>query len=84
MNDSQPASWMDSLHAFPKLAEGIGQFMASFASLERFLWELYAIILGQPVGDMAIALLGHIDSFFNQADGHGKLSPLFCSCVRSA
>lgn len=53
---------MDSLHAFPKLAEGVGQFMASFASLERFLWELYGKILGTH-GDGAIAMLGHIESF---------------------
>src|SRR5208282_6305282 len=62
MNDEPYTSWMDSLHAFPRLAEGIGQFMASFASLERLLYELYGKILGNK-GDAAIAMLGHIESF---------------------
>lgn len=64
MSDPQEpyTSWMDSLHAFPKLAEGVGQFMAAFASLERFLWELYGEILGAN-GNAAIAMLGHIESF---------------------
>src|ERR1700687_4245108 len=64
MSDDDPASWMDSLHAFPELAQQIGQFTAAFASLEHLLWSLYGLILGGAGTDkQAVALLGHIDSF---------------------
>jgi hypothetical protein len=64
MSDDDPALWMDSLHAFPDLAQQIGQFTAAFASLEHLLWSLYGLILcGAGTDRQAIALLGHIDSF---------------------
>jgi hypothetical protein len=60
--DDDYASWMDSLHAHPKLAESVGQFMATFAGTERLLWFLYGAILGNSE-TAARALLGHIESF---------------------
>jgi hypothetical protein len=63
MSDEPYASWMDSLHAFPELAEHVGQFMASFAALEHLLWSLYGKMLGSTNNRSAIALLGHIESF---------------------
>jgi hypothetical protein len=64
MKEVEPTytSWLESLHAFPKLAEGVGQFMATFAALEALLWEMYGQILGSK-GAAAMAMLGHIESF---------------------
>jgi hypothetical protein len=53
---------MDSLHAFPKLAESVGQYMASFAALEMLLWCLYGKVVNSNM-DGAMAMLGHIESF---------------------
>jgi hypothetical protein len=62
MTDDLPASWMDSLHAFPELAQHVGQFVAAFATMERMIWCLYGKALGSD-DDGAIAMLGHIESF---------------------
>lgn len=62
MTDDISASWMDSLHAFPELAQHVGQFVAAFATMERMIWCLYGKALGSD-DDGAIAMLGHIESF---------------------
>jgi hypothetical protein len=62
MSDDIPASWMDSLHAFPDLAQHVGQFVAAFATMERMIWCLYGKVIGSD-DQGAIAMLGQIESF---------------------
>jgi hypothetical protein len=62
MSDDIPPSWMDSLHAFPDLAQHVGQFVAAFATMERMIWFLYGKVLGSN-DEGAIAMFGHIESF---------------------
>jgi hypothetical protein len=65
---------MDSLHAFPEIAQRLGQFMATFAAVERLLWSLYGLII-RSSDEGARALLSHIDSFTTKLTAFRQFLP---------
>jgi hypothetical protein len=77
MAEDDPVSWMDSLHAFPELAQQVGQFTAAFASLEHLIRSFYSLAVGGKREYPAVALPDHIDSFAMKTTDIEKFYPLF-------